>query len=264
MAQNEEKTIHEKSIVYVAKFYPGSAAPNVPPKTRNIFIHTRSGSDGGDLSPYVLRNEHGHLLENIWQFSKVYETVCKLRTPLHKMQPNVIVWEHPAERHVDENGDILPAYWAWRKKGLRNSRAVRYPNGYDGRKSCKFILWPARVGDEVFTHDPDGVPMTKLGYVEARKRVYCGEYIRLANGHPTIERLQALRRMGIHLQIVEVDGPAVGIYNHIANGKEMTTQTPGLRMNRENIRYLLHDQTHPFGHGFTIAAILLYWDTWID
>src|SRR6185295_5481791 len=164
--------------VRVAKYYPGKAQPHTP-GYRNVLIHTSPTGLGGPLSPYVLRNEEGQLLENVWQFSKLYPEVEAQRIPLGRYHQGVIIWEHPAEQHVDPNsGEPTPAYWAWRAKGMTNERAVRYPAGYEGRHGCLCSLWQ----DE------------RLGYVEARKRIYCAEYARAAPPTPAFRELQRLLR----------------------------------------------------------------------
>ena len=64
------------------------------------------------------------------------------------------------EEHADANGNPTQAYWDWAIKGWNSERAYRYPMGR-GRKPL-YSLW----GGE------------KLGYVEARKRIYAPLYAR--------------------------------------------------------------------------------------
>lgn len=187
--------------VCVAKYYPGKKEPETK-GFRNVLIHTSSSGLGGPLSPYVLRNEKGQLLENVWQFSKLYPRVTRQRTSLSRFQPGNIIWDHPEEIHVDAaSGEPTLAYWAWRKKGENNPYAVRYPNGFHGRKSCICSLWP----------DDSLESWARLGYIEARKKIYCGEYIRLAPRTEAFKKLRALLMQGVNLQLVEVDGPEAPI-----------------------------------------------------
>ncbi len=123
--------------VAVAKYFPGKAPPKIDGYTTAL-IHIQANTLGGALSPYQLRDANGYLLENIWQFSKVYACVRAQRTPRHRFRPNDIIWEHSSERHLDIAGDILPAYWAWRRKGMQANDAVRYPNGFHGRREVLF------------------------------------------------------------------------------------------------------------------------------
>ena len=63
----------------------------------------------GQIGPYCLKNEEGHIMENIWQFSKIYEEVPVV-TQRYSRYNRTIVWEHPHEKHIDEVG-----FW---KEGL--------------------------------------------------------------------------------------------------------------------------------------------------
>lgn len=220
--------------IRVAKyFYKTRTLPTTDGYT-NVLIHTK-----GPLSPYQLKNEDGHLLENIWQFCKLYPRVTAQRTSLSQWQPQTVIWEHGAEVHVDANGTPTEAYWQWREKGLNNPYAVRYPNGYKGRKDALCHIWN---GD-------------RLTYVEARKAIYIGEYARLAPLTDEFKRLKKLLENGTNLQIIEVDGPNPSLtyppYDQISD------KDPGLLMTQETLSMLLNDIRHPFGHGYTIAGLLL-------
>jgi hypothetical protein len=239
-------------LVRVAKYYPGKPQPETQ-GYRNILIHTSAAAVGGPLSPYVLRNEQGHLLENVWQFSKLYTSVTKQRTPLSRFQPSNIIWEHPAEVHLDsQTGKPTAAYWAWRAKGMSNAYAVRYPNGFKGRKDCVCSIWPGNADDQD----------ERLTYIEARKRIYCGEYARLAPPTASFKRLRALLEQGVNLQIVEVDGPDPSLT--FAPYDQISTANPGLLMTEQTIRLLINDARKPFGHGFVIAALLLGGQEWMQ
>jgi hypothetical protein len=232
--------------VCVAKYYPGKQQPAAKKEGFvTVLIHTSPGGLGGDLSPYVLRNEKGQLLENIWQFSKLYARVDAQRIPLSKQHhPDKIIWEHPAEVHALNQGqEVTDAYWKWREKGMNNAYAVRYPNGFYGRTRCICSIWENE----------------KLDYISARKRIYCGEYARLAPATASFKKLShMLHEQGKNLLLVEVDGPDPDLnyppYDQISREK------PCMEMNAENIRLLINDPKKPFGHGFVIAALLLYQD----
>lgn len=236
----------EPGRVYVAKYYPGKPQPKAPPGVRNVLIHTSANGLGGPLSPYVLKDEQGHLLENVWQFSKVYRSVEAQRASLSRYHPQVIVWEHPAEKHFDAATDKpTHEYWEWRNKGLCNPFAVRYPNGFHGRKKCLFSIWEGE----------------RLDYIAARKRIYCGEYARLAPATEAFQTLHDMVQRGQSLQIVEVDGPDPSLkyppYDQISR------ENPSMLMTEETCRLLINDERKPFGHGFVIAALLLDGREWM-
>lgn len=246
---SKSKKENVQGRIKVAKYFPGKPMPKAPPGYRNILIHTSAKRLGGALSPYLLCNEKGQLLENIWQFAKIYRRVRAQRASKSRFQPNEIIWEHPEEQHIGADRTILAAYWAWRRKGMNNPHAVRYPNGFKHRAECVACLWVV-----------DG-KLEWLDYIAARKHVYCGEYTRLAPPHPEFKKLQALLQSGVNLQLVEVDGPdpQLDFYPYDA----LSSESPGLIIDETVIRALLNDDRKPFGHGYVIAALLLGGSEWL-
>lgn len=254
------------SKIYVAKYIPGQPMPPCPNKGKNVLIHTSNKYLGGSLSPYHLKDENGNLLENIWQFSKVYYYVSGMKTALSKFHPDKIIWEHQSETHVNLPAlyQINESYWAWRKKGTSNPYAVRYPNGYRGRTECMYALWPkdkCAIGEDVGIMDPEGIEYKKLDYIQARKVIYCGEYARLAPLTKCFQELKKMMNEGMTIQIVEVDGPDVSWYkNSDISG---AIKDKSLAISKTVIEYLLNDVKHPFGHGYVITALLLGGTSWI-
>jgi hypothetical protein len=234
--------------VCVAKYYPGKPLPSKD-GYRTIHIHISATPLGGDLSPYVLRDEKGRLLENVWQFSKIYRRIARQRISKSRYQKSEIIWEHGEEQHIAEDGSATPAYWAWRRKGQNNQFAVRYPAGFHERSSCVASLW--MVGGQ----------LRWLDYIAARKHIYCGEYARLAPHTPHFKALSKLLDAGENLLIVEVDGPDPTLsYGPYAN---ISPESPCMQMDEETCKYLIEDVKKPFGHGFVIAALLLGGADWM-
>ena len=243
---SKDKDAKVRGQVRVAKYYPKRGMPAAPDGYRNILIHSSGKTLGAALSPYKLKDEQGRLIENVWQFAKVYQKVDAQKTPMSwRFKLNTIIWEHPAEVHVDEEGNLTPEYWAWRDKGMKHWYAVRYPNGFQGRHKCLYAYW-------------DG---EKLGYIESRKKIYCGEYIRLAPTHPDFIKLKALLDEGQNIQIVEVDGPDPTLT--YAPYDRISRDDPGLPIDEQTIRTLIDDERKPFGHGYVIAALLLDGADWL-
>lgn len=248
--------------VRVAKYYPGKP----PPKMENyktILIHIDSKPLGGQLSPYVLANAQGCLLENVFQFSKAYSFVKRQEIPLSRWHPDQIIWSHPAEQHIAADGTILDAYWAWRAKGMRNPKAVRYPNGYHGRSQVEFSLWP-KPGAPCPCPDQryDIEHYDRLDYIEARKRIYCQLYADLAPATDHYQKLMTLLASGENLLICEVDGPDPTL--EFAPYDQISIDKPGLLINEDNIRLLINDPRKPFGHGYAIAALLCNGQEWMN
>ena len=242
------ESVSRMGMIRVAKYYPGKPVPKTEGYV-NILIHTKGTNLGGDLSPYILKDENGRLLENIWQFSKVYPVVFAQRTPISRFHPRRIIWEHPREVHY-ENDKILPAYWKWRRKGMANEHAVRYPNGFHGRHKCLFSLWPGDSGH-----------LEQMGYIEARKKIYCGEYARLAIHTPHFSKLKSMLLKGTNLQIIEVDGPNPSLQYEPFD--QISEDNPGLLITEDVIRLLINDARQPFGHGYVIATLLLGESEWL-
>lgn len=88
----------------------------------------------GKLGPYSLTVKYDGIdnvnMENAWQFSKIYKSV-PYSIQKYSKYDNTIIWEHPAEEHIDENDNITKKYWDWRRKGMLNKYAVRYPVGFN-------------------------------------------------------------------------------------------------------------------------------------
>lgn len=238
--------------VYVGKYFGAKTKPILPPHVRGILIHTSASNLGGDLSPYLLADDQGRFLENLWQFSKVYPSVTAQRQIKSRFHPKDIIWEHPAQTHVTTSGSLTPEYWDWRSKGMSASYAVRYPNGYKGRSKVLYSL-PLNT-------DPNN--LKTLTYIEARKDIYCRLYIELTKDHPTMKKLKQLLAKGTSICIIEVDGPDPEVYKGTVIEKHFAEQA--LEINKEVIQYLINDPSHPFGHGFTLAAILLDGQDWLS
>lgn len=118
---------------YTNGSYIDPSYPNFVP-----IICMTASTDYYSLSPYSLKDEKGRILENIWQFSKVYEKV-------HHSVQKYSRWSYPEEQHaipnpINNTYDILPNYHKWRHKGMNNPYPVRYPVGYNHRSSCLFSL----------------------------------------------------------------------------------------------------------------------------
>lgn len=257
--------------VRVAKYYPGKDVPRME-NFKTILIHTSPHDIGGPLSPYVLKNEKGQLLENVWQFSKLYPFVSAQRIPLGRFHPKVIIWQHPQEIHVDMNSnEPLETYWAWREKGMNNRYAVRYPNGFHGRKNCICSIWADSLSHSSSSSSAalssssvasnSASSYERLGYIGARKVIYCGEYIRLAPKTDAFKHLQSLHQHGQNLLIVEVDGPDPTLEYSPYN--QISINSPGLLICEETIKLLVNDPRKPFGHGYVIASLILGGESWM-
>jgi len=208
-----------------------------------IVVMTQS-SKYGAIGPYCLKNDKGQIMENIWQFFKLYKEV-PATTQTYSRWDRRIIWSHPAETHVLEDGTITEAYFRWRQKGFNAAEAIRYPVGYNHRHKCLYAL------------GPNG---EKWNYIESRKKIYLPLYIDLVRKHPQYKFLLEKVKKGQNILIMEVDGPhqeSLEYYKEkykvgddfIVDGTMVAT--------RENLNIMLNDEKHPFGHAYCLSVALL-------
>lgn len=192
------------------------------------------------LGPYALKDDKGRIMENVWQFSKVYEKV-----PETTQFP---AWSHHEERHIDENGNILPAYWEWREKGMNNKSYVRYPVGQDNMSKCVYAI-------------PEDNLDQKLDYVESRRRIYIPLFCELAKKEKTcFPGLKERLANGENLLIIEVDGPrakSLEYYKEKYSVGDNFIENDTMLATAENLTIMAVDTKHPFGHGYCLAMALL-------
>lgn len=135
-----------------------------------IIVLTKS-SQYGSLGPYVLKDKQGRIMENIFQFSKVYETVPK-SVQRYSRYNQKIIWNWPAQTHARlENGEvkITEEYMQWRRAGQHAEDAIRYPVGFHHRHNCLFSM-----------KDIDGkIDPKPLDYIQSRKEIYLPVYVDL-------------------------------------------------------------------------------------
>ena len=223
----------------------GKRTDPVYPGFETIVVLMKSHSKWGVLGPYELRDEKGRIMENIWQSSKIYETVPASKQRKSRYDPTLI-WEHPSETHIRDD-KITPEYWRWREKLENNPVAVRYPVGHGHRHLCKYSM--------ISKEDTQS-----LSYVEARKKIYAPVYCNLVKKHPMFQKLQKMLRDGRKLLIVEVDGPheeSMPYYKEHYNVPSNWIENHTLPATKENMITMINDKKHPFGHGYCLAMALL-------
>lgn len=128
----------------------------------------------GSLSPFHLgpcRTPDGVMfsnMENLWQYSKVYED--------HLVNSNSLF-----------HGEIGQNWYEWHLKGARSKQAHRYPMG-KGEKAL-FTKW----GD------------LRLSYISARKQVYVPEYAKLVIQQKMFKRLLKEYKKGAKIVLRDYD-----------------------------------------------------------
>jgi hypothetical protein len=208
-----------------------------------IIVMTKSYKEWWPLSPYCLQKE-GCIMENIWQFSKVYEKV-PASTQVYSRWDNTVIWNWPEETHV-KDGIILPAYWKWRNEGFNNKYAIRYPVGYTSRHEVLYSL--VDVGSK------------PIDYIDARKQIYLPLYTELSKQTREFKLLKEKLDAGENLLIIEVDGPheeSLPYYKEKYRVNDDFIEKDTMLATKENLLIMLNDKKHPFGHGYCLASALL-------
>lgn len=210
-----------------------------------ILVLTKS-SEYGELGPYLLKDEDGVIMENAWQFRKLYPWVPKSRQPYSRFD-NTIIWSHPEETHVTD-GVPNEKYWAWREKGFRCEYPVRYPVGNGVHKSrCICVL-----SDEG----------ERLGIEDGRKKVYLKIYAELVKKQPKFLELQQRVMNGENLLIIEPDGPhqeSLEYYKREYNVDDSFIEQDTMLVTMKSVKIMLKDTKHSFGHGYCLAMALFMW-----
>lgn len=216
---------------------------------KNIVVLMKSHSRYGGLGPYYLKNESGQIFENWYQAHKIYETVPKT-VQRYSRWDQTIIWDHPEEIHWID-GSPTDEYWLWREKLMNNKYHVRYPVGFNHRSKCRSSIYI--IDDELKVFD-------ELTYIEARKKFYVEEYVRLVKKQALFYELKKMLQKGDNLLIIEVDGPHgedIDYYKAKYNTADDFIENNTMLVNKENINIMLNDTKHPFGHGYCLAMALL-------
>lgn len=179
------------------------------------------------------------------QKNKTYEAVPPV-CERYSRYDRTIIWEHPAEVHI-RNGSLTPEYYKWREKLKGNKYAVRYPLGFGMNKYCKYAY-------------RDGYEGEKLNYIETRKLIYVPLYCSLVMKEKQFQELKERLSKDENLLIIEVDGPhqeSLQYYKEKYNICDSFIEKDTILVSENNIKIMLNDPLHPFGHGYCLAMALL-------
>lgn len=201
--------------------------------------------------------EHDCLMENVYQFSKVYPQVPAARE-LKSRFDRTVIWEWPTQVHLaysnnapHERTVITQNYFQWRKAGMMAKEPIRYPPGKKNMNTCSFSLMQT---------DDGRVLPTTLDYVEARKMIYLPAYVTAVKAHPAFRKLQERLARGENLLIIEVDGPQARSLPHYKAkygvGDDFI-ENDTILISRRYLEIMLNDPVERFGHGYCLAGALL-------
>jgi hypothetical protein len=133
-----------------------------------------------------------------------------------------------SEKHI-RNNVVQPEYFNWRDSLFNCKHPIRYPNGFKRTAEVSFSLLLKSDGTE-----------ERLGYIEARKKIYIDEYCRLIRKLPEYAELrETFLNDNKTLIICETDVP----------DNEVITI--------EKLEKMACDKNIRFGHGLCIAWELI-------
>lgn len=240
----------DRGEVYVTriKYEAGKAIYPEPPQgaTKIVVMMKSHSKKWFPLSPYDLKTKEGYLIENYWQFQKLFEIVPKTKEFYSRFDKTVI-WEWHNERHAlksEDSGDsweILPQYYKWREAGFNNRYPVRYPTGYHNRKNVLFF-----VNDEG----------KRFNYSEARQNIYLPAYTEAVKKTNEYHQLLKKVKQGEDIAIFEVDGPhqeSLDYYKQKYDVDDDFIAEDSILVTNENMEIMMNDTKHSFGHGYCLG-----------
>lgn len=123
--------------------------------------------------------------------------------------------------HTDDKNEPTKEYWKWAIKGWDNPKAVRFPMGKGKRP--KYSLWNGE----------------KLGYIEARKKIYAPTYAELVVQTEAFKELKEIVDSGRYkiIWIRDFDG-----YDNTSLGLSLTQ--------------VLNEPKRKMGHSFVLSGCL--------
>ena len=213
--------------------------------TRNKEFMAKHPGFNRDMSPFYMGPVHtsegltAHVFEHFWQVSKVFP--C----------------------HYDKDTDtIKPEYFSWRKKWFDMEKVIdktasRRPHSQLGYSD----------GDCLFSVRYVNGTWERMGYVEARKKMYIPEYAKLVVKTKSFKWLKKMYDEGKKIALVDFDG-----YNfdyNVAKEKLYNTYINKCKKNHAEPVHTLEDFLNlrtmqdvincgftPAGHGFIIKMLL--------
>ncbi len=123
------------------------------------------------------------------------------------------------KEHTDSNGDPTGEYFKWAEAGWNDTKAHRYPMGKGAKP--EYAWWNGE----------------KLGYIEARKRIYVPLYASSVRKTVAYKKLRELYQTGDLIYLWDFDG-----YDNEAQGL--------------SLKEVINDPSKPMGHAFILKKML--------
>ncbi len=215
------------------------------------------------LSPFHIRDEHKRFMENIWQFSRIFP---KARLYMGSKAVG------PENQHYIGGGssgssgvgseNVTESYLEWRRDGATAKVSTRYSNGRANRGQ---VLHAYKEVEPVLSNDTLEQIRSKidfsrpLDYRTSRYEIYLPLYAKMVQQYPEYDELQRRYLSGENLLILEVDGPFqsdLAYYQQRYGVKSDFITNHSMLATPENLKIMLDDTRHNFGHGYCLAMTL--------
>ncbi len=219
--------------------------------------------DYNQLSPFAIKDEHGRIMENIWQFSRIFPKTFKTVKPRTFKDKSLKESTEDKISLIDEQNIPTDDYMIWRRTGANYPKPIRYSNGLHDKKSaiCAYKEKQPILSSDTIDIVRNKLDLTKqLDYIESRKQIYVPLYINIVKNQPKFTDLKQLLNDGKNLLIIEVDGPhqeSLDYYKKKYGVSDDFITNNSMLINQTNINIMLNDSKHNFGHGYCLAMALL-------
>jgi hypothetical protein len=133
---------------------------NIPCCENYTQIIIRNRSLYEELAPWSLKNHKSQYIENIWEFSKVYDYIPKIIKYINNDKSQNIIWEDDGGYHINNN-TLTAKFYKWRIKGINNKYPISNPIGEN-------------YGNHVYTvyKNAYGAFVPPLQIIDAIKKLY--------------------------------------------------------------------------------------------
>ena len=214
----------------------------------------RNSSIYWELTTHYLKDTNNVLLENKWQFNKVYSDIPET-TVYDPNDKTKIIWNYPKEQHV-KNNKLLDNFWNWRQQGYNSKNAICYPVGLHNEKKYMYHIKQNNDG----SYD-------KLNIIDARKQIYIPEYCNSVKQNSKFYELNEILNNGDNILFIDDNGPHqeslpyyIGRYNVTKDFIVSNT----IDVSIDNMKILMNDPKHDFGYCYCLAMALFNVDEqWI-
>lgn len=214
-------------------------------------IIIEKGSEYEELAIWKLKDNDNNYLENVWQFSKVYKEIPKVRLFTEISEENKtksIMWEYkecilaPATKPTKE-------YYKWREMGASNKYSIKNPVEQLYNKH-KYVIIKCE----------DGTFSKPINNKIARKKLYIPLYSEFVKRSELFKSLKTRLEKGENLLIIEKDGPhqtMLDSYKRQNKIKDNFIENDTIELTQEYLRILINDMKNEFGYGYCLALSLL-------